>query len=319
MPFNIYQTTAEEIISSVEAVLLKRDGADVQLVANFLTTNTDNAQYAILMAVELGFIKEDDNLYYPLIPLASYLCTSNSHQKAAVLRFQLEEYEPYKIFKSRLRITDSVQDSATQTRAILNITADRLEIGNTLISLGTFSNSLKTKGAGKYTPSTSNEYSFITIVNDVIENRQTAEIIIRQRLGEDICNWIDPNNVLNPIITSFQFAANAENDPRSPIVHFGNAFESFLEQIGNHYQVNLNNAHGINAKMARIRQAGHLTQKHENICKYIGHIRNACDHGVDQEINDSWDISPDTGREYVHVGLTSLRSIYDAIQGNYII
>jgi hypothetical protein len=71
--------------------------------------------------------------------------------------------------------------------------------------------------------------------------------------------------------------------------------------------------------MARIRQANHLTTKHQNISAYLGHVRNACDHGIDAEINHAWSISEDTGVEYIHICLTAIRSIYDCIQGNYIL
>jgi len=320
MPYQISQTTAEEIISATDAVLQKNIGAGINLIAGFLTTSVPNAQNAINMAVEIGLVRQNQNQEYePLFPYASYLCTGNAQQKAAVLRFILEEYKPYKLFKSRLKITSSAPDSATQIKALLNLSADRTEICNTLISLGTYTNSIRTQGAGRYTPNTTNEYNFIRIVNEVVQNRQSAELLIRERLGEDICNWIDLDNVLNPLITSFQRAANADIDSRAPIVHCGNAFESFLVQVASYYNVNVTGAPGINAKIDQICQAHFLTTKHKNICKYLGHIRNAVDHGIDQEINQTWNISSNTSQEYVHVCLTTIRSIYDCLQGNYII
>lgn len=320
MPFTIYQTTAEEIIGATDAVIQTGTGANENLIAEFLTTSLPNAQNASKMAAEIGLIQFDagTNLYTPIFPYAIYLVTANQLQKAAILRFVLEEYEPYKLFKSRLKLTTSSNDAANQVRALLSLSAHRAEINHTFISLGTFTNSLVNEGAGKYLPVEKSDYEFIKVVDSVIQNRQDAELKIRERLGEDIVQWIDTNDVFNPIVTAYQRAADIQNDQRAPIVHAGNAIESFLTQVGNHYGVNLAGANGINAKIDRITQ-NNLSVKHKNICKYLGHVRNACDHGVDAAIGQAWSISAETGVEYVHISLTAIRSIYDCIHGNYIL
>ena len=308
MPFSISQTNAEEVIGATDAILQKHNGADVQLIADFLTTTVPNAQNAINMAIELGLVYDDgSNLYYPKLPYSNYLVTSNSIQKASVLRFFLEEYEPYKYFKNRLLITSSSSDAANQIKAILGLSAHRAEINHTFISLGTFTNSIVTAGAGRYIPSINDDYEFISVVEEVIHNRQSAELKIRERLGEDIIQWIDNNDVYEPIVTAFQRAANTQIDERAPILHAGNAIESFLTQVANHLIVNIAGATGINAKIDRITAAGHLTTKHKNIIKYLGHIRNASDHGNDAEIGQAWSISPNRGVEYVHIALTAIR------------
>lgn len=190
MPYNLYQTTAEEIIGATDAIIQIKVGASTQTIADFLTTSLQNAENAANMSVELGLVKVDvlSDLYHPSFPYANYIITGSPVQKAAMLRFVLEEYEPFKIFKNRLKLVNfSTEAAATQTKAILNLTALRTEIANTFISLGTFTSSLKTQGAGRYTPSVGPNYNFIKIVEEIIHNRQTAELKIRERLGEDIC------------------------------------------------------------------------------------------------------------------------------------
>jgi len=320
MPYTVYQTTAEEIIGATDAVIQKGTGANENLIAEFLSTSLPNAQNASKMAVELGLVECDShtNLFTPLFPFAIYLVTANQLQKAAILRIVLEEYQPYKLFKNRLKLTTSSTDASNQVKSLLSLAAHTSEINQTFISLGTFTNSISNEGAGKYLPVQKFDYDFIKIVDTVVQSRQEAESKIRERLGEDIVQWIDTNDVFNPIVTAFQRAAEIQNDERAPVVHAGNAIESFLTQIGNHYNVNLTGANGINAKIDRI-TANHLTTKHKNICKYLGHVRNACDHGVDASIGQAWSISSETGVEYVHISLTAIRSIYDCIHGNYII
>ena len=75
---------------------------------------------------------------------------------------------------------------------------------------------------------------------------------------------------------------------RAPIVHAGNAVESFLSQLAAHHGVNVQNAHGINAKVDVLAKANHLLSKHKFMVKYLGHVRNAADHGVDAEIGTQW-------------------------------
>lgn len=320
---SVYPTTAEEIVNATDAIVQKPTGVDAQTIADFLDINVPYAENAAKMAVELGLVQiaPTTNLYRPLSPFANYLVTSNAKSKAAVLRMMLEQFEPYKFFKNRLLITGYATDAAaTQTKATLSLSADRTEISTTFISLGTYTNSLQHNGAGRYAPVESEGHEFLEIVGEVVHERQVAETKIRGRLGEDIYSWIDTNDVFNPLVDAYQRAAVANVDPRPPIVHAGNAVESFLVQVANHYGFSVAGRNGINAKIDEIVTAQHkLTKKHLNMVKYLGHIRNAADHGTDAEIGSMWSVSTETAVEYVHVSLSAIRSIYDCMQGNYII
>ena len=66
---------------------------------------------------------------------------------------------------------------------------------------------------------------------------------------------------------------------------------------------------GINAKMLRLVQAGLYPKKLHNICKYLGHVRNAADHGNDAEIDAPWEVSGSTGRNYIFVAAGFIRSM----------
>jgi hypothetical protein len=139
------------------------------------------------------------------------------------------------------------------------------------------------------------------------------------RLGEEAVNWIDGPNVLDNLVTAYQCAAVAEQDPRAPIVHGGNAIESFLSQLAAHHTVNVATANGINAKADRLASASHLLSKHKFMVKYLGHVRNAADHGVDSEIGTQWDVSPKTAVEYVHVAQSVITAIVAQINSKYIV
>ena len=120
--------------------------------------------------------------------------------------------------------------------------------------------------AGLYKPSETGPEEYLKILNQVIEDRELTELFIRRRLGEQAANWIDQEQVLQNLVTAYQRASLAEDDPRAPIVHAANGFESFLTQFAANYGVNLQNAFGINAKAERLAQANHLLDKHKFIC-----------------------------------------------------
>jgi predicted XRE-type DNA-binding protein len=43
--------------------------------------------------------------------------------------------------------------------------------------------------------------------------------------------------------------------------------------------------------------------------KYLGHLRNAADHGVDSEIGTQWQVSAKTAVEYVHVAQSTISAM----------
>ena len=89
----------------------------------------------------------------------------------------------------------------------------------------------------------------------------------------------------------------------------GIAVENFLASIAAQCEVATAGAHGINAKMDRLIEAGEYPRKLHNICKYLGHVRNAADHGNDEEIGAPWEVSQQTGRNYIFVAAVFIRSM----------
>ena len=73
--------------------------------------------------------------------------------------------------------------------------------------------------------------------------------------------------------------------------------------------VNLQNATGLNAKADTLGRQGALTDKHKNMLKYLGHVRNAADHGTDPAVGHAWEISRTTAVEYVHVAMSTIAAI----------
>jgi len=321
MTFEVFRTTAEQIIGAADAALQSPDGVDEKKVSVFLDTTTDYARDALNMGVQLGLLSQKTNAVFVIAsPCAKYLVTSIRDEKAAVFRFVLEQYEPFSVFKHRLDLSTGVPgQAAAQTKAICGITAHRDVVAATLIDLGTYGNALTSQGAGLYLASEGKTAEYLKVLNEAIYNRQTVELFITRRLERDAAEWIDRNDVLENLITAYQRLTTVSEDPRAPIIHAGNAFESFLAQLAGHHNVNIQGANGINAKGDRLEQAGHLKAKHKHIVKYLGHIRNAADHGIDPDIGHQWTIRDATAVEYVHVTLTAIRDLVDAKSGRFVL
>jgi hypothetical protein len=317
-----FPTTAENIIGATEASLLASGPVTEDAVAKFLDIPLQSARNALRMGVQLGLLTEPDPASYsPSNPLAGYLITASRSAKAAILRLVLEQFPPYRTFKQRLEVSATAPEAANQARAIHNIAAHREEVLNTLVGLGTYTNSLASQGAGGYVVADPLTADHLIPLAEAIGSREAAELHIRKRLGAVAADWIDRDEVLDPLITALQLCARVEQDVRAPILHAGNAVESFLVQLAAAGAVNLKGASGINSKADRLLKAGYLTTKHANMLFYLGHVRNAAEHGtdIDPDVNRTWDISLSTALEHVNVALSTITAIVAHQHGQFIV
>ncbi|NJB87821.1 hypothetical protein GGR26_003607 [Lewinella marina] len=321
MAHTIPQTTAEEIVGATDCIVLSNGTATDQIIADFIGTTLANAGNAAVLSEQLGLVQRDvNNVYSKASLLSNYLVTASLDQRASILRMVLEEYDPYALFKYRLAIAPTFQDAANQVKAIYCIPQHRNEIANTLISLGTYTNSLQTQGGGQYlTSSTKLSQDDIRVIRSLADDRQVVEHSLITRLSEELYQSLNRPDVFIPLVDALMLVGNQQNDFRAPIVHAGNAVETYLSAVGAHYGVNMAGAHGINAKINRITQANHLSDKHKNMVNYLGHVRNACDHGIDGAIGAAWQISESTSKEYVHVAISSIKAIHESMNGRHIL
>lgn len=228
--------------------------------------------------------------------------------KIAALRVALESYEPFVLFRTRLKSTDFPSEAARQTRAVLDLNEHRDIIKDTLISLGTYSHALDTEGGGLFVPA-----------DDAIENRllalaqacgdvMAAEARIRVQMGDAAADRVARNEVFLPLANALLRAASG--DARGAVLLSGNAVESYLEALAARLgTVNVAGAAGINAKLDRFSAVNALPRKLIAVGKYLGHVRNAADHGIDPDVNASWTIQESTGMEFVYVACSFISSV----------
>lgn len=313
MPASFAATTAEMVLAAVDAVVALSDRSTAESVADFLEIPKDRAESALLIANEIGLINNSTGTPRANGMLAKLTATSDSDQKAAILRIALEDYPPFVTFRMRLRAVPTVEQAAQQTKKIHALVSHKEEVKDTLLSLGTYSGALQAT-KGKYTISEAPLDSPLTVLSKGCETIAAAEQRIRVLLGDELSEYASRADVVEPLADALIRTTN--NDAGAAVTSAGNAFESFLIQIAATQNINIAGATGINSKIDKFRTNGQLPSKLVGACKYLGHIRNAADHGIDTDINESWTIQLLTARAYVSTAISLMIALHGHFNGS---
>lgn len=306
MPRAFSPATAEQVVAAVEAVFVNGKPTNASFVAAFCDLPSDRADAALELAVDLSLLSKQAGEYRIANPLCRVLGSPDERHRAAALRVALESYEPFIVFRERLPATPMVATAAHQTKSALDLDAHRDEIKDTLISLGTYSQALMEAGGGRYRlaePSTDHLLDLAVAAQALA----AAESRIRQQIGETAAGRVSRDEVLLPLADGLQKAAAA--DAEGAVQAAGNAVESYLVEVAGRVGANLAGATGLNAKVERLVTHGTIPKKVAQIGKYLGHIRNAADHGIDADVGASWTIRPSTGIEYVFVACSFIAAV----------
>jgi len=316
VPRDFFQSTAEEVIASVEAVVVNGKPTTPAFVSQFIDVPLDRAENALKLAADIGFLSQNTaGASSASGPLSRMFIAPNSPPKIAALRIALENYEPFVLFRTRLKATDFPAEAARQTKVVLDLTGHRDIIKDTLISLGTYSHALDTEGGGLFIPADDAIENRLLALAQACRNVVAAEARIRVQMGDAAAELVSRNDVFLPLANALLKAASG--DSSGAVVLAGNAVESYLEglaaRIGG---VNLTGAAGLNAKLDRFSAASALPRKLIQVGKYLGHIRNAADHGLgDPDVNAPWSIQESTGTEYVYVACSFISAVTAKEQG----
>lgn len=305
MPRPFHHATAEQVVIVSEAVV-SLGGGDPAAVVAFTDLPQDTAESALKLAADMGLLSENAGLYAAASPMCRLLRTPQDREKAAILRVTIESYEPFLVFREEHEATNNVTNAAQRTKAKLDLDCHREQVKETLLSLATYSGALTAGQGNTY----ERDARGLTALLDELAagSREIAEAThtIREELG-DAAGQVDHDQIILPLVAGLRHAAASNG--REAVLHAGIAVENFLTAAATHHATNIAGANGINAKMDRLVQAGHYPSKLLNVCKYVGHVRNAADHGADADIGAPWDILAQTGRNYVFVAALLIRSM----------
>lgn len=310
MSFNIVLTTAEDIVAVVDAVCAKAGNADKDFIAQFTGIATDDqVQKATHMAMELHLLKYNgaDGTYSTDLFLANKLVTAkNDEQKAAVMKIILEEYEPYKVFKIRYECTDSIELACRQMKIMFGMTSNERDIKNTIVSVATYAKALKSEGANLY--SFTNQMNDIKLLGETYQDLFANAIALKKFFGDSLICRIDKVNVQEPLAEAIQKTKADIIDTKSVVVYAANAFESFLNDYAFEKNISLHGKNGILQKRDALTAV--LSKKHRGMIDYIGQIRNAADHGADNDENGQmWSVSNETAFMYPRIVAVVIKDI----------
>lgn len=313
MPTPFSAATAEQAIAAVEAVVISGQPTSVEFVADFLELPSDQAESALSLAADLGFLVRTEGKFSAVSPLCRFVVTPNQMQKAAVLRLMLESYAPFVRFRERLVATDLAQEAARQTKTILDLKAHPEDVKDTLVSLGTYSNALSTEGGGRYRPDEGAYENALDTMLQGCREAASAEARVREQLGPEASGRASREEVIIPLADAVLKARSG--DSRGAVVAAGNAVESYLAALAGRVSVDLVGAAGLNAKLDRFDRDSKIPKKLVYVGKYLGHVRNAADHGTDDDVGAPWSIRKSTGVEYVFVACSFLAGLAAREQG----
>lgn len=301
-------TTAEHVVAAVEALYAKGRTGDADFVSEFADILDTQAANALQMATALSLLSSQSGSQFSVAsPLSRVIGVGTGVQRAAALRVALEWYAPYRVFRGRLLETGNAVQAAKQTRALMSLSAHHGEIKDTLLSLGTYTQSLRELGGGKYE---AGEYALEHQVVELATACSTlaaAETRVREQIGVKFEGQLSHDNTLQPLADAVIRASRG--DGAGAVQQAGNAVESFLHDFGARSGAKLASVHGINAKIEAIKKIKPIPKKFVFIGKFLGHVRNAADHGTDADVGAPWTIRAATGTEYVFVACSFVSSM----------
>lgn len=305
MPRDFYPATAEQLVFAVEAVVV-RPGCDQAFVDEFTNYPTPVAKPAVELAADLGLLVERAGKLFPVGALPRLFISQNQDQRAVSLRLVLEAYEPFVAFRNFMISGDGADESARKTKVTLDLSARIDEVKDALVSLGTFSKALVYQGGGKVIPASESIESELAVLSKGCDDLTSAEAFVRNRLGA-CADSVSRQEVVVPISNALVRAL--QRDGGGAVTEAGNGFESYLVEVGVAKGSPVDAKHGINSKIDELRSKANIPIKIQNMTRYLGHIRNAADHGTDADVGGSWAISPETGLEYVYITCSAIMAI----------
>lgn len=313
MPREFWRATAEAVVAAVDAAYVSIEPVDADYVAAFTQLTVDNAKAALALAADLGLLRESGGTFSQASPLCRALVTANQQRKATALRLALEDYGPFVRFRERLMATGDATIAAQQTKQLLDLSNHHDEVKETLLSLGQYSQALVAEGGGVYKSREDAAVDELTSLAEGCASDAAAEQLVRVQLGPRALEKVSRDEVVVPLANAVQKAK--VKDGRGAVVSAGNAVESYLSGLGARCGVLLAGKNGINAKAEELSAKGKLPKKLLNVARYLGHVRNAADHGVDAEIGTSWSIRDATGVEYCFVACSFIAAVTERENG----
>ena len=314
------QTTAELLLRAAEGTYVLGPEVSTDDVARFLGGNATRAKSALEAARELGFVLQgQDGEHWNPAPLAQTLAAASPAEKPVLLRFQLERYRPYAVFKARVLAGEGQRDAARQTCVAADLVTDDLDVEETLVNWGLYSGGL-VYGDEKQLLAAGDEVllrEILVVQESVLAQRDTIQAHVTQHLGVDAASFAT-GEVLDALVDSYLTILGGGPYDQA-MFQLGKGLEAWVKGLAD-LDPALTLPQGTNTMGAVanfLRQQSRTTGKHHSILMGVVAIRNAADHSVDADIGATWDITRDTALAASHLTWALMRSFFAARLGNF--
>jgi hypothetical protein len=311
------QTTAEHVVAVTEAVNAFKRSVQASEVSTFLDITPGQTEAALGLAVDLGLLTvAPPGKYLVNSPLCRLLTGSAVAAKATVLRIVLEPFEPFVSFRERWLATADPIKASSQAKQLHALIPHRDEIKETFLSLATYTGIFLTRSGGQYQLADEARENSLLAIAASCADQASAEQRVRILIGPAAAANVSRDEVIDLLATALRRAAMTDG-ANEAVTLAGNAVESYLFAEGSARGLAVATAHGLNAKLNLFysHTPRLIPEKLIRVGNYLGHVRNAADHGIEAEIGVAWTIRANTGLEYVFVSCSFISSTYDHLTG----
>jgi hypothetical protein len=319
--YQIPQCTAEQVLDSVEAVVLAGAPVDQTYVADYSENTLQATANALTVSVDLGLLLTPSaNQYTPTRVVAHFFAAATEATRIDLLRMFIESYPPYGFFKRRLLLNVEPRAAAHETKIRYAVPNHEEEVKETLTSLGHYCGSLTYEPRqGIRVVRMEGEEEYLESFNLASRVGATADEWIRLRLGDEAYRFIQDEN--DEIITNLRDAVSRSEVPNTAkevIQSIGNAIENFQAKLAKTRTppVALTGT-GIISKANELRRATLVMTKQRSFFEYLGHYRNAALHGIDPDIGSEWDIHDESAKIVLLVALSAMKSLVALVNGRH--
>lgn len=315
----IREATARQIVEAVEAVYLigqQKSPVCSESVASFMEVQKKRAVAALENAVLLDLLMVSDagssrEYYVGGDPLCRYLVQSSQGEKRTMFRVRLEEFAPYKLYKSRRIAGEESRHAAQQVCTVAGIRSlGAPELADLFETWGMWSGSLTRKDDGATLAEIDFESlsALTSLLTSLQRERDAVVHFLVVEIGEVNFHKL-PEDCREALIDAV-IAFSSGNEAGSIIRSLANAVEAFLIWVASRSPaVELKGASSIISYAETLKAAGRISARHLGSAHLIGQIRAAADHADGEEEGRTWRIRRESAREAIHVAIGMILSI----------
>ena len=315
------QTTAEDLLRASEAVDVLGPEVHTDDVAIFIGGSNSRAKKALTAARDLEFVDQGaDADQWNGNAAGRALSQADQAQKTVLLRYQLESYEPFTLFRNRIVAGETPENAARQVSLACNLTTDQHEIERTLKDWGTYSRGLIYAEDQSLLAAVDAQLfqEVLDIRKTVLDERAAVQAHVIDELGPDAAGFAT-GECLDKLVDGYFDLVRGQPADQS-IFQLGKGLETFLKALSDR-DPPLNvpgNVRTMGQHAHFLKTQGRLKEKHFQVVMGIVGIRNAADHAGDPEIGNSpWAVSKAAAFAAHHLTWAFMRSWFAAEEGNY--